>query len=462
MTIQTRRAIYIIFIVIFLIVTPIILFYTAGYRYDFKKNKMLKTGGIFLLVKEPQSQIYLNGKLEKESGIIFNNEIRFNNLLPNNYHLAVKKDGYYPWEKTLPVYSQQTTFAEHISMFLKKEAEQINSAPNQILSLSPDQKYFIYLELNKGVAEILIMDTGRWERELLYRADYSFLQNLEPREIAGWSMDSKKILINVSNKEQDKISLVVDLDKNGESILLNDFIDIKLDKIYWGTNNSNILYGNSQNIIYEINLLDKSIAPTVESAKDNIITDFYRDNDNFWYLAKNKNETLLFKKNIWSGEEIVLKLEQDDYYFIPSAPSKIFSLYNKTEQRVILVEKDTLNKLLDEYAAAAQWNNKGSRLLYYNDFELWHYNLTENKKELISRYSQEIKKALWVPGVDYVIFLLGDNLKIIELDDRDQRNFYHLTENAGLNNFIINGKGQWVYFSSAENENPGLYKLQIR
>jgi len=468
MTIKTRRIIYITFIIVFITITPIILLYTAGYRYDFKKNTILKTGGIFLLVKEPRAKIYLDGKLEKESGIFFNNEIRFNNLLPNNYHLSIEKEGYYSWEKTLPVYSRQTTFAEHPHLFLNQEAKIAIETPCQIINVSPNQKYLTYFVPNKNAVEIWIFNIATRQEQLIYKINNIALKNLETEKIAKWSLDSKKILITFEISSNQKIYLVANLDEPDRSLPIQNLTNIKFENLDWGKANSNILYGINKNIIYEINLLNNNVAPAITTAEINQITDIFKNNDDFYYLANTPQESFLMKKNTWNGEKTLLKLELGKYEFILNGPENIFSLYNITKNEITLIDKSNHNILFNEKISAGYWNQDGQKLLYYTDFELWCYSVESNlpaqagKKELISRYSQKIKKAQWIPETDYIIFLLGNDLKIIELDGRDKRNFYHLTENIILNNFIIDKRGEWVYFSSGDKETPGLYKLQIR
>jgi len=63
MTYRTRIGILIGFIVIFLITAPIVVLYTAGYRWNEKKVRLEKVGLIFLRSRPSGAQIFLDDKL---------------------------------------------------------------------------------------------------------------------------------------------------------------------------------------------------------------------------------------------------------------------------------------------------------------------------------------------------------------------------------------------------------------
>ena len=111
MTLRYRRIIYLVFIAVFLIIAPIITLYSTGYRYNFKKNKIEKTGILNIDSQPRGALIYLNGQYQNKT------PARFTNLLPDRYQVKVEKDGYYPWQKDLEVKSNLTTFAKDIVLF---------------------------------------------------------------------------------------------------------------------------------------------------------------------------------------------------------------------------------------------------------------------------------------------------------------------------------------------------------
>jgi hypothetical protein len=126
---RTRIGILIGFIALFLITTPLVVLYTAGYRWNDKKMRPERVGIIFLLSKPNDADIYLNGKLRKES-----TPARLRDLLPDTYEVTVTKEGFSSWSKKLPVYSALTTFAEGVILWKDAVPEEVGLAPARALT----------------------------------------------------------------------------------------------------------------------------------------------------------------------------------------------------------------------------------------------------------------------------------------------------------------------------------------
>ncbi len=98
--------------------------------------------------------------------------------------------------------------------------------------------------------------------------------------------------------------------------------------------------------------------------------------------------------------------------------------------------------------------------------EIWIYYLTDQSKELITRYSQTIEEVIWYPLPGYLIFTQKtgpdkDTLTIIELDSRDYRQTIKLLETEAINNLAIEPKGENIFFIAKIGDQEGLYSLNI-
>jgi hypothetical protein len=129
MTYRTRVGILIGFIALFLVTAPLVVLYTAGYRWNEKKFRLEKVGIIFLRSRPSGADIYLDGKLRKES-----TPARVRDLLPDTYEIKVSKNGYTSWTKSLAVESARTTFAEGIILWKNVDPEKLALAPEQALT----------------------------------------------------------------------------------------------------------------------------------------------------------------------------------------------------------------------------------------------------------------------------------------------------------------------------------------
>ncbi len=126
---RTRIGILIGFIVLFLITAPLVVLYTAGYRWNAKKMRPEKVGIIFLRSRPADADIYLDGRIRKET-----TPARLRDLLPTSYQVKVSKEGYTSWAKILPVESARTTFAEGIILWKNAEPELVSAPPSRALT----------------------------------------------------------------------------------------------------------------------------------------------------------------------------------------------------------------------------------------------------------------------------------------------------------------------------------------
>lgn len=116
-------------IIIFLLATPFLIFYSLGYRVSDIDDvfTLEKTGGIYIHSNISNTEVYLDGKFNKTNGVLLRNTL-IQNLKPEiNHKVEVHKEGYQSWTKELPVYSSLVT--EGRVLMLPKEIPQKEILP---------------------------------------------------------------------------------------------------------------------------------------------------------------------------------------------------------------------------------------------------------------------------------------------------------------------------------------------
>lgn len=110
-------------IVLFFIISPLVLLYTAGYRYDWKTGEVRETGVISIDIKPVDATVMLNG-------VVINKQmpIRLANRAPGRYTLTIQKPGYHTLTKDIEVESKQTTYVRDVPLFKDTLPEEIFDA----------------------------------------------------------------------------------------------------------------------------------------------------------------------------------------------------------------------------------------------------------------------------------------------------------------------------------------------
>lgn len=113
MTKKTRAILFLTCLFLFLLIAPSAIFYSQGYRIDFKTKKIVQTGGIFLKVEPKQATVFVDEKLKKKTDFLFGTVI-IKNLLPGWHKIKVEKDGFHFWEKNLEIKEKEVTESKNI------------------------------------------------------------------------------------------------------------------------------------------------------------------------------------------------------------------------------------------------------------------------------------------------------------------------------------------------------------
>ncbi len=379
MTKRTRKILFFICLFLFLLIVPTAIFYSQGYRLDFENKRFSQTGGLFLKILPKQVGVYLDGKLKEETDFLFGS-ILIENLLPKKYKIEIKKEGYYPWEKTLEVKEKEVTEAKNVILFpenlnltiLFKEIENFWFSPDQrkiILKEGNEKGWALKLyELDKDVKSHLIAERDIWPVE----ADLLDLK---------FSEDSKEISLEIGAAEQIKYFTLA-LNKTPPTLVASEPPLPPLKNV--------VSYQETNNDIYYL--------------------------DNFGQLFKNEKRLTENPFSVKPETEYELKIFQD-YLFLREAET--------------LYQFNHSSKSFENFFEGIQ-NLKISpdakKLVYFSDYEIWILFLEDGSpqkktgnKIFLMRLSEKIRDCLWLNS-HYLVFNTGDIIKISEVDERDKIN----------------------------------------
>lgn len=445
MTRLHRRIIYIIFIIIFLIAAPTIILYTSGYRYNFQKARVQKTG-IMMLSSVPRgAEIWLNGKkVDKKT-----TPVRLEYILPGDYEIQFKKSGYHDWQKKLPVYENSTTFAEKVVLWKQSQLQTMSTATASSWLASADKRQVAIISASNTLVSLgvggdltdFLTANGTGLKNRFDLKDYSQIN------ITAWSPDNKKILLSTTGSSSQY--LVFDNTNPGIKKISSQF------KIIHWSENSDLLYGVDRLGFWQINLSSNQQKLLFKSFLPN---DFLMTDGKIFYL---ENQTL-WEKNLTNGRNsVVTSPIKCDNCLLTKKIGNRFILQEPATQKLLIIDTGNRANDMENSAKNLYWLNNGS-LLFYNDWEMYIYDLNKRDPELITRLGQPIKNALWHTAGKHLIFAAGNKINIIELDNRELRNVIDLADNVEVKNMAISRDGKILYFSGRVADTEGIYKLILQ
>jgi len=445
MTYRTRTILFLSLLVLFLIVATLTVFYSLGWRFDWKTKKITQPGIFYFKVWPKSVQIYLDNELKEKTDFFFGSTL-VENLLSGEYKVEIKKEGFHTWEKTLEIRKRKVTEAKNIILIPENPNFTIITNEVNDFFFSPDEKKIILkspgwslklFEIDNNVKSHLI-DEGDISKSEVQLFDLKF------------SHDSSKVLLELGFKE--KVSYyLLDIDKSPAVLSSLDFLDSP-EKLYFLPKDSQKLLALKEKKISEVNLSTKEISsPILENI--NTLTIFHND---IYYLD---DSGFIFKNNLSFNQEeklniIPFSIKEKARYEIT-----VFNSYLSLQENDALYIFDRDKKSFEKFFELIKdfkFSYNPQKIAYFNNYEIWVLFLEKKyeqpqkeakEKLFITRFSEKIDDLFWYTN-HYLIFNAGDKIKVAEIDDRDRINIVDLAEFKEPKIFWSNKK---LYILSEEN-----------
>ncbi|KKR08589.1 MAG: hypothetical protein UT32_C0001G0109 [Parcubacteria group bacterium GW2011_GWC2_39_14] len=448
MNINIRRAIALAFIIAFFITAPLLIFYTAGFRYNFKKAQVQRTGTLIIKTTPKSAQVSLNSKV-----LTATTPIRENNVLPDEYEIKINKAGYYPWQKKLDIRPQETTFIEDVLLFPQSQSEKISDNKISFLSFSPGGSYALFETQEFEQDFLYLLNLNNFRQKLIFNNDKSW------KDLSVlWAEDDSKALIKIDDQllvattifPQQKIDLQEQINK----------ISTHPTNLKWNEDDSNILYWQDKNIIYELNVLAQTNTKIHTNAKNENFNDFLVKNNEI-YLIENINGTkFLTRQKLDDTKKIAaIELKSADYNFDGFVQNHLL-LFEKTYNTLFIFNPE-LDRIIfnKENVQAVELANQKNYLSIITKQEISYIKLDESelRENNITRYSDDLGEAHWAHSTaNYLFSLQNKKISALELDNRDKR-FTLEFPIPNIEKFIVNSNDAAIIFL----QDSYLYQLPI-
>lgn len=436
-----RRAILAVFFAAFFIISPLLIMYTAGYRYDFQNGFLKEIGAISIDVLPKNAAVYLNN--EKLKGKM---PIRLKNIVPQKYQIKITADGYYDWNKEVIVKSKETVYIKKINLLKKSQPQLLMKGKikklakfngGRFLILQKDggkkQDFFLY-NLNNGAETLIYSDAGGKDRQIV------------------WAKKSPNAIISEAAPPYRKLfALNAEQPTNGWTVNLS----APAEKYQWQEGfEPEIFFSTAKEIaVLRPNSKQKFII------NKNIYLDWLAENGQIWTMQTTSSTTELKITKDTFGFASVFKILNLPAAVETNATWRIINAYNdqllikKTgAAQMILFDKDKDYSLAGENFLLSPYNDWW---IMWTPWEITTYSKNETPY-LLNRSGENLRQI--VPLDKYNTLLLIWNEKTTVLYP------YYLVSHdllaQKINDAAADSDNRVLYFSGAINGEEGLYRLE--
>ncbi len=434
---RTRKLIFFGAVLAFFVTTPIIIFYARGYRINWSKLKIIKTGAIYANSATKGAGIYVNGEFQGTTPLLVKA------LTPGNYDIKIQTDATYAWTKNLTVDPSQVAETGAVLLIPKEIAAANVITAENIANYWPTEDW----------KKIAFVDTQNqlW----LYTPASKLLKQISatttPDTSVSWSAEDNKLLL-----ENDAI-FVYDIKKDHFTqitIPADQLATTTISHIKWNQEDENKIFFMSDNSLYEFDFVNSTLRKPLDQQ---ILAYEIISNQIYYILESNRifyrintageNKTQISLKYVDIDKNAKINIANNQV--VVTDAGKVF-LFDSKERLFTQIDSDVKNMEI---------SSSGNKILLQKEQELFVYtiNLEKDNKEFITRYSQSIDDCLWLTTDNHIIFSLGTKLKVTETDIRNHLNIFDLATFNTAAPVKLDPKTNEIYFI----DEKGLEKYKI-
>jgi hypothetical protein len=457
MTLKFRRILYFTFIIIFFLAAPPLVLYTAGFRYDFKYNRVVETGSLVVKSSPEKANIYLNNELQKETTPTI-----INTILPGEARLTIEKEGYHTWEKTIEIRPRVTTFEENVRLFADSIPEIL--IEDEIKEYWWNSKFEKIAYTNKK-NELRIFNTLNSENTLIANLENSILEFY-------WSYLDDQFILSMERANKKIEHFIANASNLSSIVNTQDITNLKLSNISWDPYSRNTIYAISDGSLYRININQKTATQVIVGN----INEYKIEKGRILFIEENSIEK--FGHVSWVSTNRPKTIHREALWpygekgeFIKTNSHRISILNSKGELLIIdptiKPNKIEENTVTIKNVKKAIWTRDGKRLVWTDGYGIYQRYFTNPitviptilEQRIITRYSEPISEMTLSENEWYVYFAIGGILRVNELTYSKTPRSIKLVESENtISNLKLDLKKQSISFL---NEKGNLLILNL-
>lgn len=443
---KTKRAILRwSFIGSFLLITPIVVLMTAGYRFNPGKIRLERTG-VVIVDSEPRgATVSLNGRQVKPS-----TPTKAVRVFPGSYRLRLEKDGFRPWEKDITIESGQTTFVNDPTLFSASLPEFERAWPVNDVAFSPDGRFVAGVIEGSGFQEAHILDlkTGREWTPWRAPAEQRFFH-------LSWSDDGRRLLIKITGGQSKWIEFTVwdaaspDAVRNlpGEATI----------QAFWS---GNTLYAAKWPDLYEVSLPSydfKLVGPARSSMMVSSSAVYGLIYDTQCDQAYCLGPTIVSRSLRDEKFENITTLPAGAAYEPIVGGNHVAFVGN---DRIFLLGPS--GKVTELSGRNGRWFDDGKRFVHWGYLEIRVYDIESGADELLTRVSSGIADVAWFKNAEMIVFAGGKTLTALENSSAESRAETTLATMDEIRGFSFSSNFDRAWIVGKLGHSEGLFSLKLK
>jgi hypothetical protein len=455
MTLPAKRVLYALAFLAFAALSPLVVLYAWGYRYDFAKQQVEVTGILYLKSFPSRAAVTLNGQPVPDQ-----TPAQLTGLQPGSYNVSVSRDGMQPWNKALVVRPQLATFAEDIVLFLSKPIHEVVQATTTAsrISASPDGQLLATIARSESGPSLELQVRDADTNQVV--ATQTIAPTLAPYDIV-WSQSSRRLAV-VGSKQ----ALAVVVGNSLNPILIATPLPGPWLSLQWDSANDNGLYAPSVHGLMRFDLATKRWSVVAREATLGLLQ---RGGSSMAVVATGSSAWLVPWPTSRASWKVALSSTTASS-FTGTAGSDQYSSWQSGSSAWLIEATSSAPAVRATWSNVQQvtWSPHAGILavLQPDSVQLFHQQDNATSSIPISGGLGRSTSMFWYPGGTHLYLARPGLLEVAEIDPRDLRNRYTLLDEPSFTGLAAaSHASKYVYWVRSGAKLPavdGLYRSAIQ
>ena len=466
-----RRVFFWILAALFAITTSVVVFYAFGYRFSPERGIFIYGGSATLKTNPRAVEIYINGQpVSRKKLNYINSSYHIDGLKPGSYLLEVRADGFRTWSKKIRVRSGVST--EFWNVVLARSGYEKETAMREAdrrFFISPNNKFICTAKKEGDGISLLLAEMENSEKvSELFRSD-DYYPAGEEKENIEWFPQGGQLIVPVTEKDSGaKDYLIINVKTGSSASLASLSGDDDLGVVRWDPREKEKLYYLSRGNLYSLKITGepkkKEIASSVSS---------YDISSGYIFYFQLPGGIIYRTNTDGSGTQQITtsppeEMEDPAHKIITYDNDRIAIINKKTGNLFIWNRGDKKEyfRKIGEGIGDIQFSDDGKKLLFWSENEIFVYFTRdwntqplrlEDELQTLTRFSAGIENVHWAKLYEHVIFTVGTEVKIIELDQRGGSNVSDIiSTDKDIGSVVSNLSKNKIFLTLGKN---GVYEL---
>lgn len=386
--------------VIFLAVAPLVALYAMGYRVGTSSVDPLPVGGVYIESVPRQAQVQVDGAAAGKTPRLVSN------LLPGTVTVAVRQDGYDEWKKQIAIQPGLVAEVNAVRLFPTKHTSNTLLGQAALFALAPNRQLLAVVTTDQ---HLHIIDTDG--TAIITPVALRF-----PPQTVLWSPDNTHVLLTYRNRAGAVVTVAT---AHPVPAVIPALAGAR--RAQWDER----IPGRLFILTRDRTLLAYSVINQASSVIDTNVQ-MFRANSRQIVASMSSGALRTYTLQGERETELTALTEKPVQQLLVSGTGNI--ALRTSDQTLFMLNKDSTLTQVATAVITAEWSLDGQLLLVQpQPNELYVYNvglehvdwLPLNELHLVTRLSRPLTQAQWFAGNRHLIYQVGDEITISEIDTRD-------------------------------------------